>query len=47
MSMEVRAQVRMSREELEELKEQANDNGLNISDYIRWLIANDAKGGEE
>lgn len=45
MALEVRAQVRMSREELEELKEQADANGLTVSDYVRWLIEND-KGGE-
>ena len=44
--LETRAQVRMSREELEELKEQANDNGFTVSEYIRYLIEND-KGGEE
>lgn len=47
MALNVRAQIRMSEEELENLKEQANDNGLNVSDYVRWLIENDSKGGEE
>lgn len=47
MALEVRTQVRMTREELEELKEQAEDNGFTVSDYIRWLIENDKKGGEE
>mgnify|MGYP002773278415 CR=1 FL=1 len=46
MALETRAQVRMSREELEELKEQAEDNGLSVSDYIRYLVEQD-KGGEE
>ena len=46
MSLNVRVQVRMTDEELESLKEQAEDNGLNVSDYIRWLIEND-KGGDE
>lgn len=46
MALDVRAQVRMTSEELEELKEQAEDNGLTISDYIRYLIETD-KGGEK
>ena len=46
MALETRMQVRMSREELEELKEQAEDNGFTISDYIRYLVEQQ-KGGEE
>lgn len=46
MAMETRLQVRMSTEEIEELKEQAEDNGFTVSDYIRYLVEND-KGGEE
>lgn len=46
MSLEVRTQVRMTREELEELKEQAEENGFTMSDYIRYLIEQD-KGGDE
>ncbi len=42
-----RLQVRCTAEELEEFKEQANENGFTISDYIRYLIENDVKGGEE
>ena len=45
MALETRVGVRMTHEELEELKEQANDAGLSVSDYVRWLIEND-KGGE-
>ena len=36
----------MTDEELENLKQQAEDNGLNLSDYVRWLVEND-KGGEK
>ena len=46
MALEVRTQVRMTREELEELKEQAEENGSTMSDYIRYLIEQD-KGGDE
>lgn len=46
MALEVRTQVRMTREELEELKEQAEANGFTMSDYIRYLIEQD-KGGDE
>ena len=46
MSKNVRAQIRMTDEELENLKQQAEDNGLNLSDYVRWLIENN-KGGED
>lgn len=46
MALEVRTQVRMTREELEELKEQAEENGFTMSDYIRYLIEQD-KGGDE
>lgn len=46
MALEVRTQVRMTREELEELKEQAEKNGFTMSDYIRYLIEQD-KGGDE
>lgn len=46
MALEVRTQVRMTREELEELKEQAEGNGFTMSDYIRYLIEQD-KGGDE
>lgn len=46
MALDTRLQVRMSTEEIEELKEQAEDNGFTISDYIRYLVEND-KGGEE
>lgn len=45
MSKETRLQVRCTTEELEEFKELAEDNGLSLSDYIRWLLE-DAKGGE-
>ncbi len=44
--LETRLQVRVSTEELEEIKELAEDNGLSVSDYIRYLIE-EQKGGEE
>lgn len=46
MSKNVRAQIRMTDEELENLKQQADDNGFTLSDYIRYLVEQD-KGGEE
>lgn len=46
MALETRLQVRMSNEEIEEIKELADDYGLSVSDYIRYLVEND-KGGEE
>lgn len=46
MALDVRLQVRCTREELEEFKELADENGLSLSDYIRWLLAQE-KGGEE
>lgn len=46
MALDVRTQVRMTREDLEELKERAEENGFTMSDYIRYLIKQD-KGGDE
>jgi predicted DNA binding CopG/RHH family protein len=46
MALDTRLQVRMTQDEIEELKEQAEDNGFTVSDYIRYLVEND-KGGEE
>lgn len=46
MALNTRIQVRCTNEELEEFKELAEDNGLSLSDYIRWLLANE-KGGDE
>lgn len=46
MALDTRLQVRMTQDEIEELKEQAEDNGFTVSDYIRYLVEN-AKGGEE
>lgn len=45
MALDTRLQVRMTQDEIEELKEQAEDNGFTVSDYIRYLVEND-KGGE-
>lgn len=45
--LETRIQVRVSHEELEEIKDLANIYGLSISDFIRYLITNCDKGGEE
>lgn len=48
MALETRLQVRMSTEEIEEVKELANEFGLSVSDFIRYLIAEEqSKGGEE
>ena len=46
MALDTRLQVRMTQDEIEELKEQEEDNGFTVSDYIRYLVEND-KGGEE
>lgn len=46
MALNTRIQVRCTTEELEEFKELAEDNGLSLSDYIRWLLEN-GKGGDE
>ena len=46
MALDTRIQVRCTNEELEEFKELAEENGLSLSDYIRWLLE-DSKGGEE
>lgn len=46
MALDTRIQVRCTNEELEEFKELAEDNGLSLSDYIRWLLENE-KGGDE
>lgn len=43
--LDTRLQVRMTREEIEEIKELAEDNGLSVSDYIRYLVE-EQKGGE-
>lgn len=46
MALDTRIQVRCTNKELEEFKELAEDNGLSLSDYIRWLLENE-KGGDE
>lgn len=46
MALDTRLQVRMSQEEIEEIKDLADDFGLSVSDYIRYLVEQD-KGGEE
>ena len=46
MALDTRLQVRMTQEEIEDIKEQAEDSGFTVSDYIRYLVEND-KGGEE
>lgn len=45
MALNTRIQVRCTDEELEEFKELAEDNGLSLSDYVRWLLEQE-KGGE-
>lgn len=46
--LETRLQVRMSTDEIEEVKELADDYGLTVSDFIRYLITEElSKGGEE
>lgn len=46
--LETRIQVRMSNEEVEEVKDLANEFGLSVSDFIRYLIAEEhSKGGDE
>lgn len=46
--LNTRLQVRMSTEEIEEVKELADEFGLSVSDFIRYLISEQqAKGGEE
>lgn len=44
--LETRLQVRMSADELEEIKDLADDTGLSVSDFIRYLVE-EYKGGEE
>lgn len=44
--LDTRLQVRMTQEEIEEIKDLADEYGLSVSDYIRYLVEND-KGGEE
>lgn len=46
MALETRIQVRLSDYEKEALKEQADESGFSLSDYIRWLIVNNS-GKEE
>ena len=46
MALDTRIQVRCTNEELEEFKELAEDNGLSLSDYIRWLLEQEEEGEE-
>ena len=46
MALDTRIQVRCTNEELEEFKELAEDNGLSLSDYIRWLLEQEKEGEE-
>ena len=44
-----RIAFRCTEDEFYQIKDQASDAGLNVSDYIRWLVVNDSeemKGGE-
>lgn len=38
--LDTRLQVRMSKDEIEYVKELADDYGLSVSDFIRYLISN-------
>ena len=42
MTLDTRIQIRMSDIEKEQLKEQANEAGFTVSDYIRWLVENNS-----
>lgn len=46
--LETRLQVRMSTDEIEAVKQLADDYGFNVSDFIRYLITEElSKGGDE
>lgn len=46
--LDTRIQIRMSTEEVEDVKMLADEFGLSVSDFIRYLIAeHQAEGGEE
>ena len=52
-----RIAFRCTEDEFYQIKEQASDSGMNVSDYLKWLVINDEdpiegddlnlKGGEE
>lgn len=43
-NLDTRLNVRLRRDELETIRARAELNGLNISDYIRYLVENEIKG---
>lgn len=43
MKQEKRIAFRCDEDTFYQVKDQADDAGLNVSDYIKWLIENDAK----
>ncbi len=47
-AQEKRIAFRCTEDEFFQIKDQAEDAGLNVSDYIRWLIVQDSEpiGGE-
>ena len=47
-AQEKRIAFRCTGDEFFQIKDQAEDAGLNVSDYIKWLIVQDSKpiGGE-
>ena len=43
MAIDNRIGIRMTTEEKEQLEYQANEAGLTITEYIKWLVENDRK----
>lgn len=39
--------IKLTEEENEQLKADAHAHGMNVSEYIRWLIEKERKGREE
>ena len=47
-AQEKRIAFRCTEDEFFQIKDQAEDSGLNVSDYLKWLVIQDSKpiGGE-
>lgn len=46
--MTKRIAFRVSEDEFDQIKDQAEDAGLNVTDYLKWLVVQDSEpiGGE-
>lgn len=47
MKQEKRIAFRCTEEEFESIRDQADNAGLNVTDYLKWLVLNDSEPIDE